>query len=227
MSSNDMIRQNNHDFIRNLQSSLSDISAIILNHPYILALDKNEIRRDKLELFVSEQYHIIRNDRRNFALMISKASNDIATKLFLDCLSVEVEALDTLFIMTRELGVSINKLESYEPMAGSNAYTNYLTRLAVYGSDAEILTTVLVDFPIWGANCGKMSSALKRNYGYDDSSCRFLDKFAVPLPEDFVNKSNELIKSALPVYEKEMTRAARLILEYELSFWNTIHKYSM
>jgi RNA polymerase-interacting CarD/CdnL/TRCF family regulator len=54
-----------------------------------------------------------------------------------------------------------------------------------------------------------------------------LDKFAVPLPEDFVNKSNELIKSALPVYEKEMTRAARLILEYELSFWNTIHKYSM
>ena len=70
--------------------------------------------------------------------MISKASNDIATKLFLDCLSVEVEALDTLVIMARELGVSINKLESYEPMAGCNAYTNYLTRLAVYGSDAEI-----------------------------------------------------------------------------------------
>jgi RNA polymerase-interacting CarD/CdnL/TRCF family regulator len=47
------------------------------------------------------------------------------------------------------------------------------------------------------------------------------------LSQKTFNKSNELIESALPTYEKEMTRAARLILEYELSFWNTIHKYSM
>ena len=69
-----MIRNNNGDFIRNLQNSslLSDTLDMILKHPYILALEKKEIRKDKLELFVFEQYHIIKNDRRNFALMISK-----------------------------------------------------------------------------------------------------------------------------------------------------------
>jgi thiaminase len=224
-----MIRENNGHFIRNLQNSslLSATLDMILKHPYILALEKKEIRKDKLELFVFEQYHIIKNDRRNFALMISKASNDVSAKLFLDCLSVEVEAFDNLVIMARELGISINKLESYEPTAGCNAYTNYLTRLAIYGLDVEILTAVLVDFPVWGANCGKMSSVLKKNYDYSSNSCIFLDKFATPLPEHFVNQSNELIKNVLPTYEKEMRRAARLILDYELSFWNTIYKYSL
>jgi thiaminase len=63
--------------------------------------------------------------------------------------------------MARELGVSVNRIESYEPQAGRNAYTNYLTRLAVYSSDVEIVTAILIDFPVWGANCAKMSSALK------------------------------------------------------------------
>jgi hypothetical protein len=67
------------------------------------------------------------------------------------------------------------------PLAGCNAYTNYLTRLAVYGSDPEILTAILIDFPVWGANCGKMSSALKKNYGCAEGSCVFLDKFAARL----------------------------------------------
>jgi thiaminase len=129
--------------------------------------------------------------------------------------------------LSEELGVSSNKLEAYEPMAGCYAYTNYLTRLAVYGSDAEILTALLVDFPVWGANCGKMSSALKKNYGFTDSSCVFLDKFAAPLPEEFVNKSNKVIRSALPANEKVMRTAARLILDYELSFWDTIYTQSV
>jgi thiaminase len=84
---------------------------MIVKHPYISALQNKEIHTDKLELFVFEQYHIIKNDRRNFALMVSKASSDLATKLFLDCLSAEGEALDNLVIMTKELGVSINGIE--------------------------------------------------------------------------------------------------------------------
>jgi thiaminase len=223
-----MRAKNDDDFISNLgKSKLFEVTEMIVKHPYILALENKEIRTDKLELFVFEQYHIIKNDRRNFALMISKASSDTAAKLFLDCLSAEGEALDSLVIMAKELGVSINGIESYEPLAGCNAYTNYLTRLAVYGSDAEILTAILIDLPVWGANCSKMSSALKKNYGYAETSCVFLDKFAAPLSEDFVSKSNELVKSALPTYEKEMRRAARLILEYELSFWDTIYKFSV
>ena len=214
-------------FIEDIQSNHSKTIDMILNHAYIAALEKKEISREKLEIFVYEQYHIISNDRRNFALMISKASNNIAIELFVDCLVVEVNALKNLLLMAEELGISRKKIESYEPSAGCHAYTNYLTRLAVYGSDAEILTAMLVDLPVWGANCSKISSTLKKNYDFTSNSCTFLDKFATPLPKEFINKSNGLIISCLPLKEKEIYRAARLILDYELSFWDTIYKHSI
>jgi hypothetical protein len=44
--------------------------------------------------------------------------------------------------------------------------------------------------------------------------------------EEFVNESSKLIDSAFPKYEKGMHTAARLILDYELSFWDTIYKHS-
>jgi thiaminase len=165
--------------------------------------------------------------------MLSKASdnNNTAIELFLDCIFAEVNALKNLLLMAEELGISSsrNKLDSYEPLAGCQAYTNYLTRLAVYGSsDAEILTAMLIDLPVWGANCSKISLALKKNYGFTSNSCIFLDNFATtPLPEEFINKSNSLISSSLSLKEKEIHTAARLILDYELSFWDTIYQHSI
>jgi thiaminase len=219
--------QNQLNFIRNIQRNLSKTTDCILNHPYLHALEKNEITKEKLKIFVCEQYYIISNDKRNFALMISKTSDDTAAKLFTTCLYTELNALENLTRMAEELAIEKRKIHEYEPLAGCQSYTNYLTKLAVYGLDTEILAALVVDFPVWGANCGKMSSTLKKNYGFSANSCLYLDKFAIPLQEEFVDESSKLIDSALPKYEKEMCTSARLILDYELSFWDTIYKYSI
>ena len=219
--------QNDSNFIERIQDNSSNIIHAIRNHPYLYVLEKKEIPKEKLEIFVCEQYHIISNDRRNFAFMISKTSSDVASILFTDCLAAELDALVNLTIMADELVVDKRKIEAYEQLAGCQAYTNYLTRLAVYGSDAEILTALLIDLPVWGANCSKMSSILKKNYGFTDNSCVFLDKFASPLSEDFVSKSKELIDSTISQSYKSICAAAGLILDYELYFWDTIYKYSI
>ena len=222
-----MSHSNKVDFIERTKSELSTTIDAIHNHQYMDALDKHEIRIEKLEIFVCEQYHIITNDRRNFALMISKASSETATMLFIDCLHVEMDALRNLAIMAEESSIDNRKIECYEPLAGCQAYTNYLTRLASYGSDAEILTALLIDFPIWGENCRKISSLLKNSYGFSGQSCIFLDKFARPLPSNFVNNSKGLIDIASLEHERSLNKAARLILDYELLFWDTIYKHSI
>ena len=110
------------------------------------------------------------------------------------------------------------------------SYTNYLAKLAVYGSDAEILSALLVDLPIWGNNCGKMSYMLQKNYNFTRNSCKFLDNFANTLPEEFNKKSKELILSSISdisMNEKKICTATRMIINYELSFWDTIYKYSI
>ena len=229
-------KHHNNNFLHKIENNYSKTIDAILNHQYLSALEKKQISKEKLQILVYEQYHIIKNDRRNFALMVSKSSDDVATELFTDCLSAEVKALDNLVPMAEELGIinniisdSDNKVESYEPLAGCHAYSNYLTRLAVFGSDAEILAALLVDLRVWGANCSKISSCLKKNYGFTNNSCMFLDQFAAPLPEDFIEKSNNLILRFNNLAQKErvIQRAARLILDYELLFWDTIYNHSI
>jgi thiaminase len=226
---------NQCNFIGNIQRRhLANTIDAIVNHSYLEALDKKKIPKQKLEIFVCEQYHIIANDKRNFAFMISKTSNDIASKLFTTCLHTEFDALENLTLMAEELGIDKTKMLNYQPLPGCQSYTNYLTKLAVYGVDAEILAALLVDFPIWAANCTKMSLILKKNYGFKVRSCLFLDEFASILQleeqqeaKEFVNESSKLVDSALPRYEKNMYTAARLILDYELSFWDTIYNHSI
>ena len=97
--------------------------------------------------------------------------------------------------------------------------------MASYGSEEEILIAMLTDLPIWGKNCERISAALKKNYGLTEDSCLFLDRFATPLSEEFLKKSNEVIEASISSYRKEMETAARLILDYELMFWDSIYQY--
>src|SRR5216684_2511348 len=110
--------QSKSNFIELIRSDLSNTIDAILNHPYLYALEKKEISKVKLEIFVCEQYHIITNDKRNFAFTISKASSDVASQLFTDCLELELDALVNLTIMAEELIIDKGKVEAYEQLAG-------------------------------------------------------------------------------------------------------------
>lgn len=200
----------------------------ILHHPYLISIDNKQVTREDLKIFVFEQYHIISNDKRNFALAAERTSisNPKYADLFKDCHSLESAALKNLVLLQNELNLDINHVKSYEPLAGCQAYTNYLTKLCSYGNDAEILVALLTDLPTWGENCRRFSTALKKKYKFSNESCRFLDGFASPLPEQFLKKSNEVIELNLLAYRKEMETAARLILDYELMFWDTIYQHS-
>ena len=66
------INHNLSTFMESIQSDLFDTINSIHNHQYIEALDNKKINKEKLEIFVCEQYHIIANDKRNFAFMVSK-----------------------------------------------------------------------------------------------------------------------------------------------------------
>lgn len=212
-------------FVDTLTRKFSSVVDKVLHHPYLLSVEGKKLSRENLKVFVCEQYHIISNDKRNFALVASRTSNSLSATLFQECLSFESIALDNLSLLANELSIDTSQLKSYEPLAGCQAYTNYLTRLASYGSEEEILIAMLTDLPIWGKNCERISAALKKNYGLTEDSCLFLDRFATPLSEEFLKKSNEVIEASISSYRKEMETAARLILDYELMFWDSIYQY--
>ena len=76
-----------NNFVESVTRKFSVIVDKILHHPYILYVENKKLGKDDLKVFICEQYHIISNDKRNFALVISRTSNSLSADLFQDCLS--------------------------------------------------------------------------------------------------------------------------------------------
>ena len=155
-------------------------------------------------------------------MMASKASDNTSASFFKDCVKAEDRALKNLDILINELDIGKKELDFYEPLAGCQAYTNYLSKLALQCSESSIVAAMLVDLPIWGKNCRKIGDALRKNYKFTEYSCNFFHSFAEPLSQDYLKKSKDIIELNLQINVKELNTAARLILDYELLFWDTI-----
>lgn len=77
---------------------------------------------------------IIKNFSEKLRTFLIPLNEDYAS-LIRDCLDVDLNAIGNLTIMAEELIINERKVEAYEQLAGCQAYTNHLTRLAAYGSD--------------------------------------------------------------------------------------------
>ena len=100
-------------FVDTLTRKFSSVVDKILHHPYLLSVEGKKLSRENLKVFVCEQYHIISNDKRNFALVASRTSNFLSATLFQECLSFESIALDNLSLLANELSIDTSQLKSY------------------------------------------------------------------------------------------------------------------
>jgi thiaminase len=124
-----------NEFINSIEEKSSSIINRILNHQYISSIENGKIPKEKIRLFAIEQYYIISNDRRSFAIMASRASDNTSADLFEEYVKVEDKALANLDLLINELNIRKKELDFYEPIAGCQAYTNYLSKLALQGSE--------------------------------------------------------------------------------------------
>ena len=101
------------------------------------------------------------------------------------------------------------------------AYTHYLAALACFALPGEQVMALIVNLPVWGANCGRFSKALKERYGINETG--FLDIFASPM-EKAEQEALKVMAEYLPARREHLRRAAKLIQAYELMFWNGIYE---
>lgn len=212
------------ELIESLRAELAPISERIRNHPYIAALESGSIARERLKLFAGEQYHIIRNDLRSFARLLSREENFAVQRTLLESTRYEAAALSALFDFAAALGLGEADLQAYEPEPGAHAYTAFLGLIASHGSAAEMAGAFVIDLEGWGGNCRAMSRILRQRYGFRDSEVRFFDHFGAEDP-DFEPRSLAVVQAGLDagVEPRAIRRAGRLMLEYEVMYWDTVH----
>jgi pyrroloquinoline quinone (PQQ) biosynthesis protein C len=218
---------NAHQLTAETREQLKAVEEKLFSHPYLAALEAGRIPKERLRLFAGEQYHIISSDLRSVAFLLGRHAHLPSRDYLLGTLQGEAAAWDALLSLAQALEMTEADLQAYEPLPGCQAYPAYVSWLALYGSDADFAAAFLVNLPAWGASCGRMSAALKDQYGFSPDSVAFLDQFAAPPPE-FEADSLQAIQDGLDrgLDPQGMRRAARLIQAYELMYWDTLHQAS-
>jgi pyrroloquinoline quinone (PQQ) biosynthesis protein C len=213
--------------VAEIRQALAPLEERIRQHPYLTALEEGRLPRERLRLFAGEQYTILGSDLRSIAHLVARFGDTPSREFFLNILQGERAAWDALLAFARALGLSEADLRAYEPQPGAHAYTNYVAWLALYGSEAEVAAAFLVNLAAWGANCGRMSRALKTRYGLREADVAFFDMFAA-VPAGFEAGALAVIQTGLAhgAEPARIRRAARLLQAYELLFWDTVHQAS-
>jgi len=208
--------------VAQIRSDLKPLEQKIVGHPYLIATEEGRIPRDLFKVFAGQQYHIISSDLRSIALLVSRHGTLPSRDFLINVLQGEAAAMDALHAFAVALGLSVGDLEAFQPIAAAHAYCTFVAWLALYGSDAELAGAFLVNFAAWGANCGRMRKALHERYGFAESALTFFDLFASMPP--FENEALSVIQNGLNrgVPARVIHRAARMLQEYELTFWDAL-----
>lgn len=210
-----------------IQGELKDLEERIRRHPYLEALEARRIGKEKLQLFAGQQHHIITNDLKSIALLVSRADSPSTQAFFLNALQGERVAFEALGAFARSLGMTEEALKVSEPLPGAFAYSAFVAWLALYGSLAEAVGAFLVNLRAWGANCARMSRALRAHYDLAEADVAFFTLFS-SLPPGFEEGALQIIGEGLArgVDPGLIRQAAKLLQGYELLYWDTLYQAS-
>jgi thiaminase len=168
----------------------------------------------------AEERRIIASDWRAFLTLAAKADEPNARQFFSGLAGGESLAQDLLNPLIKATGFDE---DSYEPRAGCQAYAAYVASLALNAEPVDAVLALFANFAAFGEYCAEISRSLRKNYGFDESACAFFDFFATPVPEP-EQQALAAIQAALDTGWRpaEAKRHGRLLLNYELMFWNTL-----
>src|SRR3989304_6341694 len=214
--------------VQSVRRELQAVNVKILVHPYLQALQAGRIERERLRLFVSQQAYIIDSDFRSVAQMVARAGSERSRGFFLELLEGERAALKALELFNAGVAATPGTPVSDDPLPGAFAYCAFVAWLSLYASEAEFAGALLINLPVWGANCGRMADALRSKYGLSEAGVAFFTMFA-PAPPGFEDRAAVVVADGLAhgVTPGRVRRAAALLQGYELLFWDTLAQTSI
>ncbi|MDY7094340.1 MAG: hypothetical protein SX243_15325 [Acidobacteriota bacterium] len=209
--------------VAQLRRELAPVEDQIRNHPFLDALEAGQVPVETLQGFAVEEYYIIQSDLRSQALLTSRFAVTPSSDFFRGLLGGERIAFDLIRRFGAAVGLDEADLAAREPRAGGQAFPNAVASLAAFRTDAEAAAAFLLNFGVFGENTARMATALQDVYGYSPEEVEFFTFFGTPIP-GFEEAAIEVIAAGLEkgAEPRDIRRAARLLQEYELQFWDTV-----
>jgi hypothetical protein len=208
--------------VENAAGELAPLESAIRSHPFLAELEAGTVRKERLRVFVSEQFRVLASDRRSFAQLAARFPEEPSGSLFLAMAGGESEALARLQPLAAAVGLDAERVAAYEPRPGCQAYPAFVAWLALNGSRLDVALAFLVNLDPWGGNCARMRGALADVYRVPADALGFFDFFAVSA--GLRERISAVADAGLEAGDSPAAarRAARLLQAYELAFWDAL-----
>lgn len=210
------------ELLEELRLNLETLIKKITTHPYLDALEQHQAPEDSLKLLATQQYLIVTNGIRNIALMVSRFGHLPSKKILNDFLQAEFAVQEAVQRFAKAVGLAEQDLPQAKILPGALMFSYYETFLCVYGSDADLITAFFFDAQVWIRNARRVSTALQTHYHLSQEAVTFFEMYAnYQASEEAVLPPLEAAL-ARGVPAQQVREATRLLLEYELSFWDAM-----
>ncbi len=208
--------------VKHIRDDLHSIEEALRNHPYPDAIARGEVTLGGLRALPGHQHHVVTSDLRSMSMMLQRFADTPWRDFWSGMLQGELAAPAGIAAMGQKLGMTRDDLDRYEVAAEGFAYATQMAWAAANASAAEIACALLINFPAWGFNCGRVSAALRERHGFGPEHTAFLDAFAA-LPS-FEDTAVAILQDGLDrgVEARAVHRTTRLFQAYEKMFWDTM-----
>ena len=216
------------EVFRRIRDTLRPIEGNLLDHPFLKKVEQKTYSEKQMALLPKEEYYIVSTDLLSARHLMGRFGNGPSGSFFGDLVENEEFARKNIVMLAEALGSSLSELEAHEPDPYCQAYPSYFARLALHGSEAEVLVALSSNFSVWWSACKRIAVALQNLYGVPKEATAFLNPLnEVPPPDaPFDQLTVDALERGLAegVEEKDIVRVARIIQQYELFFWDALER---
>ncbi len=222
MENNNLNGQAALELIQQTRLQVDPLMQQITQHPFLDALAAKQIPISALQTFATQQYHIVTSGIRNIATLVSRYGHLPSRNILNDFLQAEFVVRDRIPSFAQAVGLSMEQLENSPKLAKAMMFSYFISAVCLYGCDADLILAFRFDSEVWIQNSLRVYRALRSKYGFSPEQAEFFKIYENYREAD--ERVSPYIQDALDRGESEhqMQETARLLLEYELNFWNAM-----
>ena len=206
--------------IQDIRANLLPTADAIRNHRYISAISDGRVSRKSLHDFCGNQFQMWKNNATQVSM--ARFASHPYRDVFLTPPEIEESAAKQVAALASDLGMDQQALEEFEPSAEAFGYAAYKAWLICFGAPSEMACARLFNLEVWSDTCTRIGQGLRTHYGLSADQTHFFDEFTGL--DDLQTRSLTVIEEGLQKGHspQSIARAARLMQDYELMFWDAL-----
>ncbi|PWH14727.1 MAG: hypothetical protein DDG59_12410 [Anaerolineae bacterium] len=210
------------ELIQQTRHQLEPLMHQIITHRFLDALAAKQVPLPALQTLAAQQHHIVTSGIRNLALLVSRFGHLPSRTILNDFLQAEFVVRERIPAFAEAVGLSREQLPQTPKLAKAMMFSYFISSVCLYGCDADLILAFRFDSEVWIQNSLRVYRALRSEYGLTTPQAEFFKIYENYREAD--ERVSPYLQAALERGESpaQMQETARLLLEYELQFWEAM-----